>query len=91
MIQRIVDYNSLFADVKGVETPYRTSWSLEMEGAMQGQLLFISALITYKQWKIDNKYGNKHTYKNLREEFRKENKAAALLLDESHSKNNYFV
>jgi RHS repeat-associated protein len=81
MVQRISDYGDLFKKVKGVETPYRTSWSGEMEFSMKGQSVVISALATYKQWKIDNNKGNKDTYDKLRDEFIKENKAVALIID----------
>ena len=67
--------------MKGVETPYRTTWSGEMEFAMKGQSVVISALATYKQWKIDNGYGNQHTYDMLSDQFRKDNKAVAFIID----------
>jgi RHS repeat-associated protein len=82
MVQRIGDYRDLFKDVTGVETPNRTSWSGEMELAMTGQSVIISALATYKQWKIDNGYGNQVTYDTLRDQFRKDNKAVAFLIDQ---------
>ena len=82
MVQRIGDYNNIFKKVSGVETPYRTSTSGEMELSMAGQEIAIGALATYKQWKIDNGYGNQHTYDTLRDQFRKDNKATALLIDQ---------
>lgn len=81
MVQRIEDYGDIFRDVKGIETPNRTSWSGEMELAMKGQSVIITALATYKQWKIDNGYGNQDTYDTLRDQFRKENKVVAFLID----------
>ncbi|MBK8712541.1 MAG: RHS repeat-associated core domain-containing protein [Niastella sp.] len=53
MVQRINDYTNPFKKVEGVETPYRTSWSGEMQLSMEGQGIMINALATYKQWKID--------------------------------------
>ena len=81
MVQCIEDYRDISKDVEGVETPYRKSWSGEMEFAMAGQSVVITALATYKQWKIDHKYGNKDTYDKLRDQFRKDNKAVSLLID----------
>jgi RHS repeat-associated protein len=81
MVQRIEDYKDLSKDVQGVETPFRTSWSGEMELSMAGQSVVISALATYKQWKIDNGYGNQDTYDTLSDQFRKENKAVAAVID----------
>ncbi len=49
---------------------------------MNGQSVAIRALATYKQWKIDRNYGNQHTYDKLRDQFRKDNKAVAFLIDE---------
>jgi hypothetical protein len=82
MVQRIGDYNNIFKKVSGVETPYRTSSSGEMELSMAGQQIVIGALATYKQWKIDNGYGNHHTYDTLRDQFKKDNKATAALIDQ---------
>lgn len=82
MVKRIHDYNSIFKDVEGIETPFRTTWSGEMEAAMKGQSILITALAVYKQWKIDHKYGNKDIYKDLRAEFVKDNKATALIIDQ---------
>jgi hypothetical protein len=81
MVQRINDYKDIFKDVQGVETPYRTSWSGEMEFSMKGQSIVISTLAIYKQWKIDHNYGNKDTYDKLRDKFRKDNKAASFIID----------
>jgi hypothetical protein len=81
MVQRIDDYKDLSKNVQGVETPFRTSWSGEMELSMAGQSVVISALATYKQWKIDNGYGNQDTYDTLSNQFRKENKAVAAVID----------
>ncbi|RYE41026.1 MAG: hypothetical protein EOP48_24245, partial [Sphingobacteriales bacterium] len=86
MVQRIGDYNNLFKDVQGVETPYRTSWSGEMQASMDGQAIVIGALATYKQWKIDNGYGNQDTYNTLREQFKKDNKGTAFIIDQIVSK-----
>lgn len=81
MVKRIGDYKDLFKKVEGVETPYRTSWSGEMELAMKGQEVVVSALATYKQWKIDNGYGNKETYDKLRDQFREDNGLVAAIID----------
>jgi len=81
MIQRIENYKELFKDVEGVETPYRTSWSEEMQLAMKGQLVVIGALATYKQWKIDHGYGNQDTYTTLRSQFAKDHKLVASVID----------
>ena len=67
--------------LKGVETPYRTSLSGEMHMSMQGQSVAIGALMTYKQWKIDNKKGNKDTYKTLQNDFRKYDPLTAFLIE----------
>lgn len=69
MIQRINDYTNPFKILEGVETPYRTSWSVEMDLSMQGQLIVIGALAAYKQWKIDNGYGINDKYNTLRNDF----------------------
>jgi RHS repeat-associated protein len=81
MVQRIDDYKDLSKKVEGVETPYRTSWSGEMEFAMKGQSVVISALATYKQWKIDHNYGNKDTYDKLSDKFGKDNALVAAIID----------
>ncbi|HMR85489.1 MAG TPA: RHS repeat-associated core domain-containing protein [Niabella sp.] len=81
MVQRINDYTNPFKKVKGVETPYRTSWSLEMDLSMQGQLIVIGALAKYKQWKIDNKYGNNVTFNTLRNDFYKFDALTAAIID----------
>jgi hypothetical protein len=39
---------------------------------MVGQSTMIGALATYKQWKIDNHYGNKDTWNNLYQQFHKD-------------------
>lgn len=67
--------------LKGVETPYRTSLSGEMHMSMEGQSVAIGALMTYKQWKIDNKKGNKDTYKTLQNDFRKYDPLTAFLIE----------
>lgn len=81
MVQRIEDYGNLSKDVKGIETPNRTSWSGEMELSMKGQSIVISALAIYKQWKIDKGYGNQDTFDKLRDQFRKENRGVAFIID----------
>ena len=81
MVQRIEDYGNLFKDVKGIETPNRTSWSVEMELAMKGQSIVISAIAIYKQWKIDNGYGNQVTFDKLRDQFRKVNRGVAFIIN----------
>jgi RHS repeat-associated protein len=81
MVQRINDYTNPFKKVEGVETPFRTSWSGEMDMSMEGQLVVIGALATYKQWKIDNGYGNKDTYETLRKDFYKHDALTAAIID----------
>lgn len=87
MVKRVLD---LLGDIEmmfikygtnGVEKPNRTSYSMEMKGTLEGQLTVISALATYKQWKIDKGYGNGDTYDKLSENFRKENGTAAYIID----------
>ena len=51
MIDRLFDYSDPFTKIKGVEKPYRTSWSGELDVSIQGQITIISALAIYKQWK----------------------------------------
>lgn len=80
--RRLVDYKDLFKRIEGVETLFRTSWSGEMALSMKGQQIVIGALAVYKQWKIDNNYGNKDTYSTLRREFAKDNKLVALVIDQ---------
>jgi len=77
MVQRIKDYTNPFKDVKGVETPFRTSYSVEMDATMVGQSTLISALATYKQWKIDKSYGNKDTFDKLYDKFHKDHPVTA--------------
>ncbi len=81
MIQRLWDYTNPFKKIEGVETPLRTSWSGELELAMAGQLDVITALATYKQWKVDNGYGNKDTYDTLRWQFYRFDALTAALID----------
>ena len=38
---------------------------------MEGQSIVIGALAIYKQWKIDNRYGNKDTFNKIGSEFKK--------------------
>ncbi len=69
--------------VSGVDTPFRTSYSTEMDGSLLGQRMVISSLATYKQWKIDNDLvGNK--YYNIpfyHDRFAKAHPGAAQVLD----------
>ena len=81
MVQRIKDYTNPFKDVTGVETPFRTSYSVEMDGTMVGQSLVIDALATYKQWKIDKGFGNTDTYDKLRTQFAKDNPGTTFIID----------
>ena len=81
MVQRIKNYSNSFKNVTGVETPFRTSYSVEMVGTMMGQKIVIGALANYKQWKIDNGYGNKDTYDKLRTQFVKENPGTTGIID----------
>lgn len=67
--------------VDGVETPFRTSTSGEMEASLNGQLIVIGAVATYKKWKIDSKYTNKDTYSKLRDEFKKYDGLIAGIID----------
>jgi hypothetical protein len=66
----------------GVDTPFRTSYSTEMDGTLLGQRIVIGALATYKQWKIDNNLGNGDIYSNNREAFAKDHGGTALILDQ---------
>jgi RHS repeat-associated protein len=81
MVQRLKDYTNPFKDITGVETPFRTSYSVEMDGTMVGQSIVIGALATYKQWKIDNGYGNKDTYDKLRAQFVEDNPGTTDIID----------
>jgi RHS repeat-associated protein len=81
MVQRIKDYTNPFKKVKGVETPFRTSYSEEMDMALVGQRIIIDALVTYKEWKIENGYGNKDTYERLRDKFKKRNPGTSAIID----------
>jgi RHS repeat-associated protein len=81
MVQRLKDYANPFKKVEGVETPYRTSWSGEMHLSIDGQLTAINALATYKQWKIDNGYGNKDSFETLRKHFYKYDAVTAAIID----------
>jgi RHS repeat-associated protein len=65
---------------EGVDTPVRTTTSLEMEGSLIGQRILINALAIYKQWKIDNKLGNDDKYKDNKEAFGKAHPATSLIL-----------
>jgi RHS repeat-associated protein len=67
--------------VAGVETPFRRSSSGEMRAALIGQLYAISALATYKQWKIDNNYTNGDTYEKLRDKFKEYDRKTARIID----------
>jgi RHS repeat-associated protein len=67
--------------VAGVEIPFRTSSSGEMRVALDGQLIVISALATYKQWKIDNNYTNRDTYIQLRDRFFEYDPITATIID----------
>ena len=42
-----------------------------MQMSMEGQSIVIGALAIYKQWKIDNRYGNKDTFNKIGSEFKK--------------------
>ena len=87
MIERIDDlvlsFLNPFQDngVSGVDTPYRTSYSTEMDGTLLGQRNIIKALATYKQWKIDNNLGNDDKYSDNRDRFAENNEVMALILD----------
>jgi RHS repeat-associated protein len=86
MVTRVKDvlkdikYSSTIG-VNGVETPFRRSTSGEMGLALKGQLTVIEALATYKQWKIDNGYGNKDTYDKLRDKFKEGNYLTSAIID----------
>ncbi|QTY27300.1 hypothetical protein [Flavobacterium sp. CS20] len=54
-----------------------------MEGSLYGQRIFINALATYKQWKVDNDLGNDDLYKDNREAFGKAHRGATLILDQT--------
>ena len=88
MVGRIDDLVDSFLNpfkengVSGVDTPFRTSYSTEMDGTLLGQRIVISALATYKQWKIDNNLGNNDLYSNNRETFAKDHAGTALILDQ---------
>ena len=67
--------------VDGVETPFLTSTSEEMRYTLKGQQAVIGALAAYKQWKLDNGYGNQDTYDKLSDQFRKDNALMAAVID----------
>ncbi len=57
---------------------------------MKGQSVVISALATYKHWKIDNGYNNPHTYDTLSDQFKKDNKDVAFIVGKIlNSKQHY--
>lgn len=73
MIGRLKDLKQDIANpfkkisVDGIETPFRTSVSGEMQVALEGQITVISALASYKKWKIDNGYtGKTDTFDKLK-------------------------
>ena len=84
MVKRIDDFINPLKSVKGVDTPFRTSSSTEMMGAMIGQRAVIQSLATYKQWKVDNNLtGNK--YYNIsfyRDRFSKAHPSSAFILNQ---------
>lgn len=67
--------------VSGVDTPFRTSYSTEMDGTLMGQRVVIKALATYKKWKIKNNLGNNDLYIDNREAFAKDHWFTAQILD----------
>ena len=66
--------------VNGVDTPYRTTTSGEMELSVKGQKTVIGALAAYKKWKIDKGYSNKQSFKTLGQEFYKTDKLNAIII-----------
>ena len=84
MVQRIDDFFNPVKSVQCVDTPFRTSSSTEMVGAMMGQRAVIQSLATYKQWKVDNNLtGNK--YYNIsfyRDRFAKAHPSSAFILNQ---------
>ena len=89
MVKRIDDLTASFLNpfesngVEGVETPVRTSYSTEMDFTLLGQRILINSLVTYKQWKIDNKLGNDSKYKDNRDAFMKANPVTAKIIDQT--------
>jgi RHS repeat-associated protein len=87
MVRRVMDIQSDMANpfrkngVDGVETPWRTSSSGEMENALAGQKLVINSLAIYKKWKIDHKKGNKDKFKDLKEQFAKDQPIVAAIIE----------
>ena len=67
--------------VEGVETPFRRSASGEMRAALKGQKTVISALASYKKWKIDNGYTGEHdNFDKLREKYAKHDPVNVLII-----------
>ena len=81
MLNRLDTFTS-GGQLTGVDTPYRTSTSGEMELSIKGQKTVIGALAAYKKWKIDNNYGNskKHSFGNLAQEFYKSDKLNTIII-----------
>jgi len=65
----------------GVETPVRTTGSTELEGSLYGQRIFIAALATYKQWKIDNNLGNDDKYEDNKVAFEIDHPKTAIIIN----------
>jgi YD repeat-containing protein len=66
--------------LEGVDTPYRTSTSGEMELSIKGQKTVIGALAAYKKWKIDNGYDKDDSFNTLGQKFYKADKINAIII-----------
>ncbi|WP_350288847.1 DUF6443 domain-containing protein [uncultured Croceitalea sp.] len=66
----------------GVDTPFSTATTGEMNLSIKGQKLVIGALAAYKKWKIDNNYDNRreHSFEYLGSKFQEEDMLNAIII-----------
>lgn len=79
MLDRLDTYTS-GGNLTGVDTPYRTTTSGEMELSIRGQKTVIGALAAYKKWKIDNGYSKDDSFGTLGQKFYEADKINAIII-----------
>ena len=79
MLDRLDTYTS-GGNLTGVDTPYRTTTSGEMELSIKGQKTVIGALAAYKKWKMDNGYGKDDSFSTLGQKFYESDKINAIII-----------
>lgn len=75
------------SSIPGIEEPVRKSMSSEAIASLNGQLMMISALATYKQWKIDNGYESK-LYSEIGDQFEEEHNVVAEIVKQALNEAN---